>query len=116
MKQIEHYFDSKNSKLLVTFNSNPTSSSHELLKEKIDQMFQHYHKHRLVWSHMVLDLKRCNMVDSTGLNLIIHLVKYTKSLGGKVQAWVTNRTIYRTFLFVRLEKQMLIDFIEPTKE
>jgi anti-anti-sigma regulatory factor len=51
------------------------------------------------------------MVDSTGLNLLVSIIKTVSPRGAKVAAKIANANVHRTFLYTRLDKQMTIELV-----
>lgn len=64
------------------------------------------------WVTLHMDLSAAKMIDSTGLNLLISIIRHTKSRGGAVKISITSTNIHRTMLFTRLDRQMEICFVE----
>jgi anti-anti-sigma factor len=62
--------------------------------------------HSGAWNVMELVLTDARMVDSAGLNFLVSLIKAAKNRGAVVRAVVSSRTVHRTFVFTRLDKQV----------
>ena len=58
------------------------------------------------WNVLELVLTDARMVDSAGLNFLVSLIKAAKNRGAAVRAVVSSRTVHRTFVFTRLDKQV----------
>lgn len=58
------------------------------------------------WNTLELVLTNAKMVDSAGLNFLVSLIKAAKNRGAVVRAVVASRTVHRTFVFTRLDKQV----------
>lgn len=58
------------------------------------------------WNVLELVLPTAKMVDSAGLNFLVSLIKAAKNRGANVRAVVSSRTVHRTFVFTRLDKQV----------
>jgi anti-anti-sigma regulatory factor len=64
------------------------------------------------WSILEINLAAARMVDSAGLNFLVALIKAAKNRGATVRALVSSRTVHRTFVFTRLDKQVELVLLE----
>lgn len=66
------------------------------------------------WDTLVLDLKTANIIDSSGLNLLVTLNRHLQDEERRVKVFVASPHIYRTFVYVRLDKKMEVVLDETT--
>jgi anti-anti-sigma factor len=82
------------------------SSSVETMRSEFRRVMQSPEVRDGRWEVLTLDLSAARMVDSAGLNFIVGIIREAKARGRKVAATVANRTVHRTFVFTRLDKQV----------
>ncbi len=107
---IQHQLDIREKTLKLTFpgdllSSNVTEADTDTKKILEEQQSAD-------WNTLILDLSSAKMVDSAGLNLIVSIIKYAKNRGSEVKSIMSSRTVYRTTLFTRLDKQMVVELID----
>lgn len=107
---IQHQLDTREKTLKLIFPGDLTGSNTPQIDTEIKKIFEK--EQSTDWNTLILDLSTAQMVDSIGLNLIVNLIKYVKNRGGQVKSLMSNRTVYRTTLFTRLDKQMVVELIE----
>lgn len=71
--------DTRDKMLIVNFNGELDHHSAEEIRKEIDKI---YYERRLV--HIVLDLKKLNFMDSSGIGLIMGRYKNVSDNGGKL--------------------------------
>jgi len=111
---IEHCLDKKNGTLYLKFSGDITSTCHDQVSGEIEKILSDPLIDNMGWQSMELDLLSARIIDSMGLNVIVDLIRRVKARNGTIKSKISSRTIYRTYLFTRLEKQMEIEFVEPT--
>ncbi len=97
--------------LTLVFGGDILSTNSEEIRSKVFQLLESDQMRNASWSILKLDLLAAKMIDSTGLNLIIAIIKAAKSRGGSVKSVISSTNIHRTFLFTRLDAQMEISVV-----
>ncbi len=97
----------KNS-LVVSVEGDILSTTADALRAAFVQMMDSDAIQSGSWDKLELDLTRSKIIDSAGLNLVVAIVKAMKLRGAAVIARVTNRSVHRTFVFTKLDRQMQV--------
>ena len=92
--------------LKLTFPGDISSTTAATLRDQVFNLMAKLKDNGGEWRKLTLDLTAAKMVDSAGLNLVVHLIREAKSAEQSVSALVADRTVHRTFLFTRLDKQV----------
>jgi len=108
-----HELDTFNKTLAITFNGDVLSTNSEELRAQVFGVLESDEVKNATWDVLSLDLTSAKMIDSTGLNLIISIIKTVKNRGAKVKASISSMNIHRTFLFTRLDTQLELTVINP---
>lgn len=56
--------------------------------------------------NLVVDARELEQIDSSGLNVFVHLLKRLRPLGGKIVFYALNENIRRVFRITKLETVM----------
>lgn len=103
---MKHNLDTTAGTLTVAFPGDVLSTNADSLRQETFGLLEQPDLKSANWKTLKLDLTAAKMVDSSGLNLIVSIIKAVKSRGGSVRATVGNPNVYRTFIFTRLDKQL----------
>lgn len=57
------------------------------------------------WKQLHLDLTAAQMIDSTGLNFLVALLRHVKKRGSELKISVSSTNISKSFNFIRLDRQ-----------
>lgn len=57
------------------------------------------------WKLLHLDLTAAQMIDSTGLNFLVALLRHVKKHGSELKISVSSANICKSFNFIRLDRQ-----------
>jgi anti-anti-sigma factor len=57
------------------------------------------------WKRLHLDLTAAQMIDSTGLNFLVALLRHVKKHGAELKISVSSSNICKSFNFIRLDRQ-----------
>lgn len=57
------------------------------------------------WKALQLDLRTAQMIDSTGLNFLVALVRHVKKRNVAMSIKVGSANIFKSFSFIRLDRQ-----------
>ena len=112
---IKTEFEKENLTLHITVPGDILSTNSETLRETIFSFLDAELTKTWGWKVLRLNLSAAKMIDSTGLNLLISLVKSVKNRGGRLGVTISSLNIHRTFLFTRLDTQLDLTIIEPAK-
>ncbi len=105
-----HHELKKNHELYVKVEGEIISTTVNVLREELNQLFNNEAVWGTEWNILTLDLQNTQMLDSLGLNLIVSLIKRVKDRSSSVQALVKSRMVYQTLLATRMDRQMVIRF------
>jgi anti-anti-sigma factor len=64
------------------------------------------------WQMMRVDMQAANRVDSSGLNLIVTLLKAVTKAGARLQIICRNPNVLRSFVFTHLDRQVEVIKVE----
>jgi len=67
------------------------------------------------WDTFSLDLNSAKMIDSTGLNVLLGLVKAVQERGAKMKIHISSPAVKRVFQFSRLDMMTEINFKEKRR-
>jgi anti-anti-sigma factor len=101
---MKHQF--RNTSLVLLVDGDILSTTAESLRAGFLEVINSDAAKRTAWDRLEIDLSRAKVIDSAGLNLVVGIVKTVKARGCAVIARMTSRTIHRTFVFTRLDKQV----------
>lgn len=59
---------------------------------------------KTAWDHLELDLRAARMVDSTGLNLLVSLVRILRGEGKAMRVRIASTHVDRAFRFTRMNQ------------
>jgi anti-anti-sigma factor len=62
--------------------------------------------------HLDIDLKKARMVDSTGLNVLLGLIRAARERSATVSIHITSPTVHRVFQFSRIDLMTEVIFKE----
>lgn len=116
MSALSFHLDKRQKQFSITFLTDILSSNVKELSDNIGKKWEEIKNDD--WNILFIDISASKLVDSMGLNLVISLLKQAQNRGSKVKCKIASRTIHRTLLFTRLDKQMEIEFqeSEPSAE
>jgi anti-anti-sigma factor len=98
----------RNTSLVVSVDGDILSTTAEAIRAGFVQMMNSDAVKRATWDKLELDLTRSRIIDSAGLNLVVAIVKAMQTRGAAVMARVTSRSVHRTFVFTKLDRQMQV--------
>ncbi len=101
---INHQIDSSAKSLKITVPGDILSTNVGQYSDDFSKIIEAESKSD--WSTMEIDLSNTKMVDSTGLNFLITVVKKLQSLNKSAKALITNANVNRTFVFTRLDQHI----------
>lgn len=55
---------------------------------------------------LCLDLRRCKLMDSAGVNLLVGLIRNCQMRGLKLAVRIVSQPVYRILLFTRLDRHL----------
>jgi anti-anti-sigma factor len=67
---------------------------------------------KIAWQLLKLDLIAVRKIDSIGLNVIIAIIREIQCRNSKLPVIVSGSGIYRTFVFMGLDRQMDLKKVE----
>lgn len=103
---MKHNLDSNTNTLTIAFPGDVLNTNVESLRESTFGVLESPQIKQAPIATLKLDLTAAKMVDSSGLNFLVSVIKTVKARGARVRATVGNPNVYRTFIFTRLDKQL----------
>lgn len=94
--------------LHLAIRSDLRSSHADSAKKEIETLLESAPVKSSVWTTLSLDLSSAKMVDSVGLNIIVHLYKEAKKVNAKTVVMISEKNIQRTVLFTRLDAHVQV--------
>jgi anti-anti-sigma factor len=108
---MKYDIDNRSKTLSITIPSDMVSTNSEQIRKDLFGILELPLVKQAGWELLQMDLTGAKMVDSTGLNLLVSIIKTASQRGAKVAAKIGNANVHRTFLYTRLDKQMTISLV-----
>jgi len=64
------------------------------------------------WKSLHLNLESAQMIDSTGLNFLVALVRHVKKRNVDIRITVASSNILKSFSFIRLDRQAQVTLVK----
>ena len=85
-----------------------TSTTFEQSKLAIFQAMDEADARHASWSTLRIDLGSARMVDSVGLNLLVHVIKHVEQRECKLEVIIGHPSVARAIAFTRLDTKLTV--------
>lgn len=87
-----------------------STNVHEIRQRVLD-MLAAVEQRNEVWKTLRLDLSRAQMIDSSGLNFLVALVRHVRKRNVGMHITVGSPNILKSFSFIRLDRQADVQLV-----
>jgi anti-anti-sigma factor len=108
---MKYELDNRSKTLNIAIPSDIVSTNAEQIRKELFSLLESPLIKQASWELLKLDITAAKMVDSTGLNLLVSIIKTASLRGAKVAAKIGNANVQRTFMYTRLDKQMTLEMV-----
>jgi anti-anti-sigma factor len=85
-----------------------TSTSFDQAKLSVFQAMADADARRDPWRTLRIDLGNARMVDSVGLNLLVHVIKHVEQHGHHLEIVISHPSVARAIAFTRLDTKLTV--------
>jgi anti-anti-sigma factor len=103
--------DSTNGIIKARVAGNILSTNVQDLRKSILDYFESSAVSSVAWKILDLDLSAAQMIDSTGLNFLVALSKYTRQRPAELWITISSPNIRKSFSFIRLDRQAKVTLL-----
>jgi anti-anti-sigma factor len=94
--------------ITLVVGGNILSTNVQEIRQKILDIIAKSETENPQWKLLHLDLTAAQMIDSTGLNFLVALLRHVKKRGSELKISVSSANICKSFNFIRLDRQAQI--------
>lgn len=110
---ITHTLNASRATLDIKVKGDILSTNAEAMAHAFGEALRAYE--RETWTRVEVDLMSAKMVDSTGLNVLLGLIKAAKERQAQITLRISSPTVQRVFQFSRIDLMAEVLFKEKRK-
>lgn len=92
----------------VSVSGDLTSTTFEQAKLAVFQAIAEADARHAPWHTLRIDLGSARMVDSVGLNLLVHVIKHVEQRGNRLELVIGHPSVARAIAFTRLDTRLTV--------
>ena len=95
----------------LVVHGNILSTNVQDIRQRVLDTLAEVEQRESAWKTLHLNLQSAQMIDSTGLNFLVALVRHVKKREVAIRISVRSANIAKSFSFIRLDRQARVELI-----